>query len=86
MKIPSPKTEHSSKDSRVIPLFRFLRIELTKLYRQAKHVLLALFVRVAQTMLLGAPSNGWAEPVWERLIQNLRARVEPMKYTVNLAK
>ncbi len=35
-KIRSPKTEHSGKDFRVIPLFKLLRIELVKLYQQAR--------------------------------------------------
>jgi 3-dehydroquinate dehydratase len=77
MKIRSPKTEHSRKDFRVIPLFKLLRIELVKLHQQAQQpktgtIIKTIVLNKTDVAIKRAVERS-GEPVWERLLQNLRA-------------
>lgn len=77
MKIRSPKTEHSGKDFRVIPLFKLLRVELVKLHRQSRQpktgaIINTVAANRADVVIRRAVERA-GEPVWERLLQNLRA-------------
>ena len=77
MKIRSSKTGRSGKDFRVIPLFKLLRIELVKLHQQVQQpktgsIINTVAANKADVAIKRAVERA-GEPVWERLLQNLRA-------------
>lgn len=77
MTIRSPKTEHTGNGRRVIPLFKLLRAELEKLHRQERQPKTGAIINNIQAASAGfvikRAVERAGEPVWERLLQNLRS-------------